>query len=66
VRREASALAKAGCEVYILELASVDERVDVGEGVRRISALPPDLQRSRAPTIVYRTAFLAAVIPPVR
>jgi glycosyltransferase involved in cell wall biosynthesis len=66
VRREASALAKAGCEVCILELASVDEHVDVGEGVRRISVLPPDWLRSRAPTIAYRTAFLAAFTPAIR
>src|SRR5215212_596695 len=34
VRREATALAHGGWEVEILELASVDEDVDVGEGHR--------------------------------
>ncbi len=62
VRREAAALARAGHEVTVLELAPVvagGERLD---GFSRASALPAPWLRERLPTAVYRSAFAASFV----
>jgi glycosyltransferase involved in cell wall biosynthesis len=57
VRREAAALARAGHDVVVLELAAVAEpRLD---GFRRRSVLPPAWLRRHLPFHLYRVAFLA-------
>jgi glycosyltransferase involved in cell wall biosynthesis len=57
VRREASALARAGHRVTVLELASVlpGNKLD---GFARASVLPPEWMRRRLPFHLYRIAFL--------
>jgi glycosyltransferase involved in cell wall biosynthesis len=57
VRREASALARAGHEVTVLELSAVTpgKRLD---GFARRSVLPPEWMRRRLPFHLYRIAFL--------
>lgn len=62
VRREAAALAEAGHDVTVLELAPVpagEERLD---GFARASALPPAWLRERLPAPVYRSAFAASFV----
>ncbi len=68
VRREATALAGAGLDVTILELAPVaaEHDPDLGAGVRRVSVLPPPWLTARAPAVAYRTAFLVAFVPAIR
>ncbi len=63
VRREASALAAAGHDVTVLELAYVPSNagVDGGaqlDGFKRRSVLPPAWLRQRLPFHLYRAAFL--------
>ena len=65
VRREATALAAAGWDVSILELAMTDDGQDVAGGVRRISVLPPRWLASPAPARAFRTAFLGAFVPAI-
>lgn len=76
VRREASALAKAGHEVVVLELAQVGERGGQrgtgGEhplrldGFARRSALPPAWLRRHLPFHLYRAAFLWSFVAGIR
>lgn len=72
VRREASALARAGHEVTVLELAEVGGHLELAEvgghsrsageatmdGFTRRSVLPPAWLRRRLPFHIYRAAFL--------
>src|SRR5947209_7168727 len=58
VRREASALAAAGHDVTVLELAPVPAGADVLDGFRRVSSMPPDWVRRRLPSPVYRSVML--------
>lgn len=57
VRREASALAEAGHEVVVVELARVAPGQARLDGFRRRSALPPAWMRRRLPFGLYRVAF---------
>lgn len=57
VRREGAALAAAGHDVTVLELARVDP--PALEGFRRESVLPPPQLKRRLPAPLYRLAFLA-------
>ncbi len=61
VRREASALARAGHHVTVLELAPVPAGGSELEGFERRSVLPPASMR-RGPLHLYRLAFLASFI----
>jgi glycogen synthase len=62
VRREAAALAGAGHEVIVLELAPVPAPVPskavILDGFERRSVLPPDRVRRLLPFHLYRAAFL--------
>jgi glycosyltransferase involved in cell wall biosynthesis len=58
VRREASALARAGHEVWVLELTATQPHPAVLDGFRRISASPPAWIRRRLPSGVYRPLML--------
>ncbi|MFI5010280.1 MAG: glycosyltransferase [Solirubrobacterales bacterium] len=58
VRREASALAAAGHEVTVLELASVTVGAGTMDGFARRSVQPPTWLRRRLPFHLYRAAFL--------
>jgi glycosyltransferase involved in cell wall biosynthesis len=58
VRREASALAAAGHDVTVLELAPVPAGADWLDGFRRVSSLPPGWIRQRLPSPVYRSVML--------
>lgn len=58
VRREASALAQAGHDVVVLELAPVPPGA-VLDGFARRSVQPPAWMRRRLPFHLYRAAFLA-------
>ena len=70
VRREASALARAGHHVTVLELASVASPEDGArrgevawlDGFERRSCLPPAWLRRRLPFHLYRLAFLASFV----
>jgi len=77
VRREASALAAAGHEVTVLELADVGAVGAVGghsrvggsarlDGFERRSVLPPAWLRRRLPFHLYRAAFLWRFVAGVR
>lgn len=57
VRREAAALAAAGHDVVVLELAEVD--TPELDGFRRRSVLPPAWVKRRLPFALYRFVFLA-------
>ena len=57
VRREASALAAAGHDVTVLELAEVPSE-EIMDGFRRVSAMPPAWVRRRLPSAVYRPLML--------
>ncbi len=57
VRREASALAAAGHDVSVLELAQVPEQ-EMMDGFRRVCAMPPAWIRRRLPSAVYRPLML--------
>jgi glycosyltransferase involved in cell wall biosynthesis len=57
VRREASALAAAGHDVSVLELAAVPDD-DMMDGFRRVCAMPPAWIRRRLPSAVYRPLML--------
>ena len=66
VRREAAALAAAGHDVVVLELAAVpvgEERLD---GFRRRCVLPPAWVKARLPAPLYRLGFLAWFVAGVR
>jgi glycosyltransferase involved in cell wall biosynthesis len=65
VRREAAALARAGHEVTVLELAAVrcGERLD---GFARQSVQPPGWMRRRLPFHLYRLAFLIGFVGALR
>ena len=58
VRREASALAAAGHQVTVLELAPVPPGQPWLDGFRRRSVLPPAVLRRSLPWHLYRGAFL--------
>ncbi len=71
VRREASALAAAGHEVTVLELAPVPVGEGEGgsarlDGFTRRSVLPPAWLRQRLPFHLYRAAFLWCFVAGVR
>jgi glycosyltransferase involved in cell wall biosynthesis len=57
VQREASALARAGHQVRVLELASVTPGAQL-DGFARVSVLPPEWMSRRLPFHLYRIAFL--------
>src|SRR4051794_24950783 len=59
VRREARALAVAGHDVTILELAPVPAREGPDAGFTRRSVAPPRWIRRALPFTVYRVVFLA-------
>jgi colanic acid biosynthesis glycosyl transferase WcaI len=65
VRREASALAAAGHEVTVLELAPVPGEGRL-EGFTRRSVLPPAWLRARLPFHLYRAAFLWCFVVGIR
>jgi glycosyltransferase involved in cell wall biosynthesis len=65
VRREASALAAAGHEVVVLELAPVPPHTRL-DGFERRSVLPPAWMRRRLPFHLYRAAFLWWFVAGVR
>jgi glycosyltransferase involved in cell wall biosynthesis len=58
VRREASALAAAGHDVVVLELAVVPDHAGALDGFRRRSCLPPGWVRRKLPSPVYRSLML--------
>jgi glycosyltransferase involved in cell wall biosynthesis len=58
VRREASALAAAGHEVCVLELAPIPPGDRALDGFARHSVLPPAWVRRRLPSPVYRSVML--------
>jgi glycosyltransferase involved in cell wall biosynthesis len=62
VRREAAALAAAGHDVCVVELAPVPEGQAVLDGFRRRSCLPPAWVRRRLPLRLYRLAFLVTFV----
>jgi glycosyltransferase involved in cell wall biosynthesis len=62
VRREASALARAGHRVSVLELAPLPGGAAELEGFQRRSCLPPAWMRRRLPFHLYRVAFLLAFV----
>jgi glycosyltransferase involved in cell wall biosynthesis len=62
VRREASALARAGHRVTVLELAPLPGGSAELEGFERRSCLPPSWLRRWLPFHLYRLAFLAAFV----
>lgn len=66
VRREASALAGAGHEVTVLELAPVPSEAHTMDGFARRSVLPPAWLRRRLPFHLYRAAFLWSFVMGVR
>jgi len=67
VRREASALARAGHEVTVLELADVDGRsAPTMDGFERQTVLPPAWMRRRLPFHLYRLAFLWCFVVGIR
>ncbi len=79
VRREASALARAGHEVMVLELAEAGEagdrldghrpgghRIPTLDGFERRSVLPPAWLRRRLPFHLYRLAFLWSFVVNIR
>jgi glycosyltransferase involved in cell wall biosynthesis len=61
VRREASALARAGHDVTVLELAAVPAGARL-DGFARRSVAPPPWLRRRLPFHLYRIAFLASFV----
>ncbi len=66
VRREASALARAGHEVTVLELAPVPADARTMDGFTRRSVLPQAWLRRRLPFNLYRAAFLWSFVAHVR
>src|SRR5438270_10930063 len=58
VRREASALARAGHDVTVVELADVPPNAVELEGFRRRSSCPPNWVRKRLPSPIYRFLML--------
>jgi glycosyltransferase involved in cell wall biosynthesis len=58
VRREAAALAAAGHDVTVLELAAVPASAAVLDGFRRRSSMPPVWTRRRLPSGLYRPLML--------
>jgi hypothetical protein len=65
VRREAGALARAGHEVSVLELAPVPAGT-WPDGFARHSVQPPDWVRRRLPFHLYRFAFLISFVQGLR
>jgi glycosyltransferase involved in cell wall biosynthesis len=66
VRREASALAQAGHEVTVLELAAVPAQARTMDGFARRSVLPRAWLRRRLPFNLYRAAFLWCFVAEIR
>lgn len=66
VRREAAALAAAGHEVCVVELAAVPGGRSTLDGFARRSCLPPAWLRRRLPFGLYRLAFLVTFVREVR
>ncbi len=62
VRREAAALAAAGHEVCVVELAPVPAAAASLDGFHRRSCLPPAWMRRRLPFRLYRLAFLFSFV----
>jgi glycosyltransferase involved in cell wall biosynthesis len=62
VRREASALAGAGHEVVVLELAEVPSADVTLDGFARRSCLPPASIRHRLPSQIYRPLMLLYLV----
>ena len=62
VRREAAALAQAGHEVTVLELAPVPRDAALLEGFHRRSVMPSSWLRRWLPFQLYRVAFLGSFI----
>ena len=62
VRREASALAAAGHQVVVLELAPVPAAQTMLDGFRRRSVLPPPAARRWLPFHLYRVALLVSFV----
>ena len=62
VRREAAALAEAGHEVTVLELAPVPRDAALLEGFHRRSVMPSSWLRRWLPFQLYRIAFLGSFI----
>jgi glycosyltransferase involved in cell wall biosynthesis len=62
VRREASALAEAGHEVVVLELAAMPDGAAALDGFVRRSVMPPRWLRERLPFHVYRLLFLVSFV----
>ena len=65
VRREASALARAGHQVSVLELAAVPAGATL-DGFARRSVLPPSWVRRRLPSPAYRSMMLLFFVRGVR
>jgi glycosyltransferase involved in cell wall biosynthesis len=61
VRREASALAEAGHDLTVLELAAVPDGATL-DGFKRKSVLPSPGLRRRLPFHIYRVAFLVLFV----
>ena len=61
VRREASALAQAGHDVWVLELAAVPDGTAL-DGFTRQSVLPSEPLRRWLPFHIYRIAFLISFV----
>jgi glycosyltransferase involved in cell wall biosynthesis len=61
VRREASALVRAGHDVTVLELAQVAPNARL-DGFARASVMPPRWMRRRLPFHLYRVAFLVCFV----
>jgi glycosyltransferase involved in cell wall biosynthesis len=62
VRREASALAAAGHEVIVLELAPVEKGAEHLDGFARRSVTVPRVLRRLLPFHLYRVAFMVAFV----
>jgi glycogen(starch) synthase len=62
VRREASALASAGHEVWVLELAQVPDGTACLDGFRRRSVLPDRRLRRALPSQLYRAMLLGSFV----
>jgi glycosyltransferase involved in cell wall biosynthesis len=62
VRREANALAEAGHQVVVLELAAVPPSAAILDGFARQSVSPPAWLRRRLPFNLYRLAFFASFV----
>jgi glycosyltransferase involved in cell wall biosynthesis len=66
VRREASALAADGHQVFVVELAEVPDGENMLEGFHRRSAMPSLSRWRRLPPALYRPLMLAAFVRAVK